>query len=328
MSYTITEKQPGATLPGLCSVGDGPVAHSEGVIRNPSLPGDHYDNNQLCLWRLSVPPGYSILLEFDRFQVEEDSYCQYDRLTVLVGTHMPVAVFCGHLLPGSVFLQNSQNATLLFSSDINTGGSGFVVRHRAVKGHPRPGCGTVILVREQGELLSPNYPQSYSDACLLRWVVYAPQGHVVKLDFTDFDLEESESCAYDSLTVLGDVEGAEEIAVLCGATIPPPVLSHHSVMVLRFTSDSSIAHRGFRASLTFIKITDLHDRRGAADEGWTGIFPASHRRSASSDPAKQQSSRRGLRYHGVVGGSEEAGPVRTSDDEDHSGESSGTDPAG
>lgn len=34
---------------------------------------------------------------------------------------------------------------------------------------------------------------------------------VFQLDFEDFDLEQSHTCSYDSLTVLGDVEGAQEI---------------------------------------------------------------------------------------------------------------------
>lgn len=33
-------------VPGLCSLRDGPVTDSEGVIRNPARPGDRYDNNQ------------------------------------------------------------------------------------------------------------------------------------------------------------------------------------------------------------------------------------------------------------------------------------------
>lgn len=42
------------------------------------------------------------------------------------------------------------------------------------------------------------------------------------------------------------------VAVLCGASVPPPVLSYHSLMVLHFTSDSSVARRGFHAAVTFI----------------------------------------------------------------------------
>ncbi|XP_049430393.1 ovochymase-2 isoform X1 [Epinephelus fuscoguttatus] len=253
------EQQQGMTLSKLCSVRDGPVADSEGVIRNPALPGDHYDNNQWCVWSLRVPPGHSILLEFGHFDLENDTYCRYDRLTVSAGTHRPVGIFCGGVLPGPVLLNNSQFATLLFSSDMNRAGSGFVIRHRAVHGHSDPGCGTVFI-EDQTAVHSPNYPQFYSNDCILRWVVYAPQGHIVKLDFTDFYLEESDTCLYDSLTVLGDVEGTEEIVVLCGGSIPPPVLSYHSIMVLQFTSDSSIAHRGFSATLTFISHADLHDQ--------------------------------------------------------------------
>lgn len=175
----------------------------------------------------------------------------------------------------------------------------------------RSGCGTLVLVEDKASIHSPNHPQAYSNDCVLRWVIHAPLGLVVKvscttylpgillkvllghvwlkagwflylqLEFTDFDLEESERCLYDSLTVLGDVEGTEEIgrtdtsnqnpsfytcitqylvaflclALLCGGSIPPPVLSYHSTMVLQFTSDSSITHRGFRATLTFISIT-------------------------------------------------------------------------
>lgn len=133
-----------------------------------------------------------------------------------------------------------------------------------------------------------------------------------QLDFVDMDLEESDRCLYDSLTVLGDVEQTEEIgrvheldvitpssfflsvalilfvllflscflifahfvldfdqivtthamccvALLCGGSVPPAVLSYHNVMVLRFTSDSSITHRGFRASLAFISHTGTRE---------------------------------------------------------------------
>ncbi|XP_075898734.1 ovochymase-2 [Nelusetta ayraudi] len=253
------EEQPlRTTLPRLCSLRDGPVTDSEGVIRNPAHCSDRYGNNQLCVWSLSAPAGHSLLLEFDHLDLENDSNCQYDRLTVLVGTNRPVGIFCGSVPPGPVLLNNSQDATLLFSSDVSQEGSGFVVRHRVLRGHADTGCGSVVLVRDQSQIRSPNYPQLYSHGCVQRWVVHAPRGHVVKLDFEDFDLEQSHTCSYDSLTILGDVEGAEEIAVLCGGSLPPPVLSYHSVMVLQFASDGSVAHRGFRASLTFISRTDLH----------------------------------------------------------------------
>ncbi|XP_054862457.1 ovochymase-2 [Amphiprion ocellaris] len=266
---------------GLCSVIDGSVSEREGLIRNPAHPAGCYDNNQLCLWRLSVPPGFSILLEFDRFDLENDSYCQFDRLTVSTATSRPVGVFCGRVTPGPLLLYNSQNATLLFSSDISGSGSGFIVKHRAVRGHTGPGCGSVVLVEDQVTVQTPDYPQSYSDGCALRWVVYAPQGHVVKLDFTDFDLEESDRCLYDSLAVFGDVAGTEEIAVLCGSSVPPPVLSYSSILVLQFSSDSSVTQRGFRAALTFISHTDLHDPDRTDVDEHPDVFTVNQQHTAS-----------------------------------------------
>ncbi|XP_071362713.1 ovochymase-2 isoform X2 [Trachinotus anak] len=297
---------------------------------------------RLCLWSISVPPGYSLLLEFEHFDLENDSYCRYDRLTVSVGTHRPVGIFCGSVLRIPVLLIPSENATLLFSSDISRAGSGFVMRHRAVQGHSDPGCGTVVVVEDQTVVHSPNYPQSYSNDCILRWVIYAPRGHVVKLEFADIELEESDRCLYDSLTVLGDVEQTEEIAVLCGSSVPPPVLSYRSVMVLQFVSDSSITHRGFRAALTFISRADLHhneDRPGVEGQGgaWRrhqDELTADQQRKASNvnmdlaDPDVQQSTSRALSYQGDMDQRTPEDPRlhmdMGSDDEDYSGESSGT----
>ncbi|XP_036964112.1 ovochymase-2 isoform X3 [Acanthopagrus latus] len=255
------QQQQRSTLSNLCSVRDGPVTDREDVIRNPAHPGDLYDNNQLCVWSISVPPGYSILLEFDQFHVENDSYCRYDRLTVSAESHRPVGIFCGSVPPGPVLLNNSQAATLLFSSDINRSGSGFVIRHRAVRGLSDP-------------------------------------------------------------------------AVLCDGGVPPPVLSYRSVMVLQFTSDSSITHRGFSATLTFISHTDLHGRNATdAESRRDGLrghrgHVASYVNLDVADPVMQESSSRALSHRGDVHPETSEDPrllmEMGSDDEDYSGESTGS----
>ncbi|KAG7521775.1 ovochymase-2-like isoform X2 [Solea senegalensis] len=210
--------------------------------------------------------GRSLVLEFELFDLENDSRCRYDRLTVSAGTYRP-----------------------LF------------------------GAG------------APHYPQSYSNDCVVRWVVYAPRGHIVKLDFADMELEESHTCLYDSLTVLGDVELTEEIAVLCGRSVPPPVLSYHSVMVLHFSSDSSVTHRGFRASLAFIDRADLHHGDHAPVRGQRGhqdyVTADGSGPAASHDV--QQSSTRTTPYQGDLDQGPRLDDVDTSsDDEESSGGSS------
>ncbi|XP_056454818.1 ovochymase-2 [Gadus chalcogrammus] len=254
-----------------CGVRDGPVADSLGIIRNPALPCHHYSNNEFCTWTIHAPPGYSILLEFHHLDLENDSRCLFDRLTVAVGTHGPVGIYCGRVPLGPVLLNNSQSATLSFSSDVSKTGSGFVIHHRAVMGHLPPvfkSYGMVVVVDDQSIVQSPNYPDDYSNNFTFTWVIYAPQGHVVKLDFTDFDLEESDGCLYDSLVVLGDVAGVDRLAVLCGPRVPPSVLSYDRVMVLQLTTDATLTHRGFRASLAFIHLADLHNEERSDTAAW------------------------------------------------------------
>ncbi|XP_058501496.1 ovochymase-2 [Solea solea] len=175
------QKKQGNTLSGLCSVTDGSVYDNDGVIRNPALSGDRYNNNELCVWRIPAPPGRSLVLEFESFNLENDSHCRYDRLTVSAGTYRPVGVFCGSVSLSSVHLSPSQNATLLFSSDVSRAGSGFVIRHRAVQGNTGPECGTLVFIEDETVVHSPHYPQSYSNDCVVRWVIYAPRGHIVKV---------------------------------------------------------------------------------------------------------------------------------------------------
>lgn len=44
-----------------------------------------------------------------------------------------------------------------------------------------PGCGTVALVQSPLAMQSPDYPRSYGDNNHCRWVIYVPEGYVVKV---------------------------------------------------------------------------------------------------------------------------------------------------
>ncbi|TKS72980.1 Ovochymase-2 [Collichthys lucidus] len=153
-------------------------------------PGVFTDVRLLLPWiKRKLRDGYGVLLEFDRFHLENDSHCRYDRLVVSAGIRRPVGI-------------------------VPSGDAPMLVGKRK-EGHKHTEYCTVRSpLEDQSAIHSPNYPQLYGEDCVLRWVVYAPRGHVVKLDFADFDLEESDRCLYDSLTVLGDVEGTEEIGRL------------------------------------------------------------------------------------------------------------------
>lgn len=66
------------------------------------------------------------------------------------------------------------------------------------------------------------------------------------------------------------------VAVMCGSSVPPPVLSYHSLMVLHFLSDSSVARRGFHAAVVFIS------RAGV----WVMVFRNPHRLTVATSQQK------------------------------------------
>ncbi|XP_051740984.1 ovochymase-2-like [Ctenopharyngodon idella] len=245
----------------LCSVPDGVVPGNEGIIRNPAHSGQSYNHNEMCLWSIRVAAGERILLEFLEFDLENDTQCQSDHLTVYVDEDRRIGRFCGGQSPSPILIGDSHSVTVKFVSDVSRTGAGFAIQLSGVGEDYSFGaeCGTVVLLQPKGTVRSPAYPQTYSNNTLCRWVIYAPEGHIVKLDFDDFDLEESENCKYDSLTVFGDIDGKDEIVVVCGRSLPPAVLSHNCMMLLQFSTDNSISARGFNATISFISEKDLQN---------------------------------------------------------------------
>ncbi|XP_017330295.1 ovochymase-2 isoform X1 [Ictalurus punctatus] len=260
------------------SVQEGALKGSEGIIRYPVHPGQNYSNNEACSWSISVPGSKRILLEFLKFDLENHPLCQSDHLTVFAGEGLPIGRFCGSKSPAPALI-HSNTTTLQFMSDFSVSGSGFSLRFRAVEDNYTlgPGCGTVALFQSPVAMQSPEYPRSYGDDTHCRWVIYVPEGYVVKLDFADFVLEESEGCQYDSLSVFRDFEAREQIVVLCGQSIPPPVLSFGRVMVVQFMTDSSVSARGFSANLSVISRKDLqngeHEDLDEEENDDSGLLP-------------------------------------------------------
>ncbi|XP_056595668.1 ovochymase-2-like isoform X2 [Triplophysa dalaica] len=262
----------------LCGVEDGVVSDSKGIIRNPAHLGKSYNNNEICLWSIRVTGGKHVLLEFQEFGLENDMRCQSDHLTVFVDGNRQIGQFCGSQTPPPILIVGPQSVTVQFVSDVSRTGTGFIMQFSDVGEEYSFECGTVVLLQSKETVQSPAHPQPYNNNILCRWVIYAPEGYIVKLNFNDFDLEESENCQYDSLTVFGDINEEDEIVAVCGRSVPPAVLSSSHIMVLQFSTDSNVSGRGFNAFLSFISKKDLRDtayedNREEADDNIKIISP-------------------------------------------------------
>lgn len=63
-----------------------------------------------------------------------------------------------------------------------------------------PGCGGVYTAA-QDIISSPNDQSSYLPNMLCEWKIQLPIGEKIRITWITFDLEESDSCAFDYLQV-------------------------------------------------------------------------------------------------------------------------------
>ncbi|KFV64316.1 Ovochymase-2, partial [Dryobates pubescens] len=241
----------------LCSIQDGKLPGSEGELDFPGSPQEFYQNHQLCVWTLFVPEGNYIWLNFSHFDIEPETFCDYDSLSVYSKDNRLIGKFCGGDIPLPILI-GSNSMRLKFVSDSKDHGTGFSMTYKALSpgALPDSGCSSLAVIFEEGVLQSMHYPEHYSNMASCQWIIYAQEDHVIKLTYQSFEVEDSEDCSYDAVTVYGDVGKEEEIARSCGFMLPAPVLSSSAMMLVAFHSDETETFGGFRATVSFVHVTD------------------------------------------------------------------------
>ena len=102
-----------------------------GVVTSPNYP-DNYPNNLEKTETIQVEEGLIISLQFTAFDIESDSPCPYDHLTITDGDGTPLMEkTCGSTLPSNITsVTNVVNA--LFRANANVTESGWSVSWSAV----------------------------------------------------------------------------------------------------------------------------------------------------------------------------------------------------
>ncbi|KAM9221810.1 ovochymase-2 [Dugong dugon] len=233
-----------------CSEQDGVISGPEGELHFPESPHLFYESNQLCVWTLLVPEKMHVLLSFSHLDVES---CHHNHLSIHSLGDRLIGKFCGEGLFSSVRI-GSDSIRLKFISDATDYAAGFNLTYKALKPNylPDSGCGSLVVLFEEGLIHSLHYPENYSNMANCRWIFQAPKHYLIKLSFQSLEIEESGDCTSDYVTVHSDVERKKEIARLCGFAVPAPVLSSSSVMLISFQSDENLTFRGFQATVSFI----------------------------------------------------------------------------
>ncbi|CAM1303783.1 Uncharacterised protein r2_g1365 [Pycnogonum litorale] len=92
-----------------------------------------------------------------------------------------------------------------------------------------------------------NYPNNYE--CQV--TVKVNHGHTIILDILEFKIEQSETCSYDSLTLL-DLS-SNQIGKFCGFLEPVNYIIGQQTLRIIFKSDFMFGDKGFRIKFTAIK---------------------------------------------------------------------------
>lgn len=144
---------------------------------------------------------------------------------------------------------------VIFKSDWSFESEGFAMTYETI-------CGGEFR-DETGIIHSPFYPNSYHASKTCIYEIIQPVGKAIELTLIDMDIEGNEppDCYFDYIEIHdGDNENATKLATLCGNQnhIPPtPFISTYNYMFIKFTTDSSIENRGFKANYTTIDRSKL-----------------------------------------------------------------------
>ncbi|XP_052697133.1 cubilin-like isoform X2 [Crassostrea angulata] len=219
-----------------------------GTLMSKNFP-ENYPHNTDCEWLISVEASKRVVLTFQDFDVESSTNCTYDYVAVYDGTNAnstELMRHCGNSLPSpSIYRSSGQYMYVKMRSDVSLSGRGFKAQYVT-------GCGGILNGEDDGVITSPNYPNSYDMMSNCSWLIRADHSDDrITLTFTHMDIEEFSDCGKDYIRVLnGDDLNAPEVGTYCGRTIPTPITSSGSALMIQFVSDRSVQMSGFRALYT------------------------------------------------------------------------------
>ncbi|KAF6385271.1 procollagen C-endopeptidase enhancer 2 [Rhinolophus ferrumequinum] len=227
----------------------GVLTGESGFIGSEGFPGV-YPPNSKCTWKITVPKGKVVVLNFRFIDLESDNLCRYDFVDVYSGhtNGQRIGRFCGTFRPGAL-VSSGNKMMVQMISDANTAGNGFMAMFTAAEPNERGDqyCGG-RLERPSGSFKTPNWPdRDYPAGVTCVWHIVAPKNQLIELKFEKFDVERDNYCRYDYMAVFngGEVNDAKRIGKYCGDSPPAPILSERNELLIQFFSDLSLTADGF-----------------------------------------------------------------------------------
>nr|VZI27773.1 unnamed protein product [Spirometra erinaceieuropaei] len=115
--------------------------------------------------------------------------------------------------------------------------------------HKLSNCGGV-LNGQNGELLTPKYPEVYPPSQHCAWYIAVPSDRFVLLRFTNFSLQDGDgkTCTSDFVRIYWTaLQNKRKVDTFCGPKQPPHITSITNELSIEFHSNELEEKRGFRA---------------------------------------------------------------------------------
>ncbi|XP_038652379.1 cubilin [Scyliorhinus canicula] len=221
---------------------------SFGYLKSPGWP-NIYPNKVDCTIILRAPKSHKISLFFHAFDIERSGSCSYDYLEIKNGTDSNgqlLGKFCGEVVPDPIY-PNFHALNLHFKSDITTGRNGFEITWTSSPN----GCGGTLF-GSSGSFYSPNYPATYSNNTDCEWIIVAPIGHLITINFIFFNIDDPGDCIKNYLRLYdGPDFNSPPIGPYCGveSNIAPFTSTSYHVFV-KFHAEYAVKPSGFRIKWT------------------------------------------------------------------------------
>ncbi|OQV20099.1 Cubilin [Hypsibius exemplaris] len=221
---------------------------------------DQNGMNIECVWNVSTDFGQTFEITFDEFELTPSPNCSQHSLTILNGfvgessvLSPPIGRFCGSTLPRTVPQTRSNRFQVRYYKDpsVTVPTRGFSLKYRLTR-YP---CGGELRLTDfdrTGIFTTPNFPENYPTNIECEWIIVAPGGDRIRLDFIEkFEMERpnNNACPWDYVEVRdGATTDAALIGHYCGTNRPGTLRSRSNVMYVKFRSDRGLVHSGFKAN--------------------------------------------------------------------------------
>jgi len=110
-------------------------------------------------------------------------------------------------------------------------------------------CSGQKQIKQEGPLEDGSGENAYSPASDCKWLITAPEGKVIRLEFTEFDTEAKTDFIYffDGAGTHEDIVGR-----FSGPDIPPTLTSWHNQLLVWFVTNRQVEAQGWKANIHFV----------------------------------------------------------------------------